>query len=207
MKKKLVTIMIASMAALTIGCSSNEESKSDENSQVKENINLTDSKESTLSQDELYNLHKELFPQIQQLFKDEGIDFVLDTSKKNTKYNEDTYAGYSDSANKEIGAYTIATYEVKFEENGDIRGIGMDLYQNIDSEAIKNNGFKFEDTAFYKMANIAIKENKDYSEINEKINNMLNNGEDNRITTTYENINENISVSSNEISYSINIKP
>lgn len=207
MKKKLVTIMIASMAALTIGCSSNEESISDENSQVKENINLTDSKESTLSQDELYNLHKELFPQIQQLFKDEGIDFVLDTNKKNTKYDEDTYAGYSDSSNKEIGAYTIATYELKFEKNGDIRGIGMDLYQNIDSEAIKNNGFKFEDTAFYKMANIAIKENKDYSEINEKINDIFKNGEEEYISTNYENIYEDISISDSKIKYTINIEP
>ncbi len=57
------------------------------------------------------------------------------------------------------------------------------------------------------MANIAIKETRDYSEINAKITNMFKNGEENFISTDYENINENISVSNNQIAYTINIKP
>ena len=202
MNKKALMIFMTSIALLSVGCSSNEDinNTKEETTQSSEVENKV-----KLSEEEMYNLHKETMPQILEIFKNEGIDYVLDRSEKNIKYDEDTSAGFSDSSNREPGTYKIATYELKFTDDLDIICIGMDLYQNIDEEDILANGYRFEDTAFYKMIQVVAKDKLDYNKVNEDILSEYKSGNYGFKAYTFDNVNITISMDYTDISCTINI--
>lgn len=194
--------MITCISIFTIGCSGNKNQDSENNneqSQV-ENIDIK------MTQEEIYNLHQKLMPQIEELFASEGIELTKEKDDRNTKYEGYTSLNFFDTENESAGAYTNAGYKVSFEENGDIRSIGINLYQNIDRESLKNSELKFEDSIFSKITRLVVGDEVDYSEVNEDINYAIQNNDEDRVSTVYDNVSESIRVNEKEIRYSLVIR-
>lgn len=202
MRRKIIAMMIICMSIFNIGCSGSK-NQENENNNEQSQVESTDNE---MSQDEIYSLHKEIMPQIEELFASEGISFTKEKDDRNTKYEGYTKLNFSDTQNESAGAYTHAGYELCFEENGDIRSIGITLYQNIDRENIKNNELKFEDSIFSKITSLVVDDELDYSEVNEDINYAIQNNDEDRVSTVYDNVGESIRANEKEIRYSLVIE-
>lgn len=202
MKKIFITTLILVTTLFMVGCVSAEsKGKNDTiNQQVYENT------ESDKKIEKLYNKYTELLPKVQTVLESNAIEYeVVENEIDDKKYSN--YSSIIASEENEVGKFTDISYNLGFNSKDEISDFRIVMFFNIDIDEIKSNGFKFEETMFNDIAKILIGDGIDYSETNNKINDLYDNDTEDIIINEYDNIKEKITVSNNSIGYSITINP
>ncbi|MDY4253012.1 MAG: hypothetical protein SPH93_15865 [Clostridium sp.] len=204
MKKTFIALMILSLSFGVVGCKSDkEETTSNSNEVVTQEKSKKNDKR---SDDEMYDLYTSKLEDIEKIFKENNIDFK---DKKNTdKYDGKTGITYEDSDKDNVGEFSIADYNLYFDEEGSVRNISLQISVNVNDDEMKTKEFKFEDTEFYKLKNILIPEINNIDEINKKVNEGYKNGTSTgSIKFENENVQERILLGDNMLVYTVIIKP
>ncbi|MCC0639784.1 MULTISPECIES: hypothetical protein [unclassified Clostridioides] len=168
-KSHIVALLLVATTSLTIGCeSANNNNKSNKITQVPSDTQSV----SNFTLEKMDKLNKEVLPQVEKLFKENGIEI------KDREFDEgiekkpgDIYKTHMNNSNTTIGDILIAEYISKANE-GSWR---VTLAINTDKDTFKGNKFKVEDTLFHSLSNIIVKNNIDYSDLNNQINELASN--------------------------------
>ena len=168
MKKTLIALIILTLSFGVVGCTSDKEETT---SNINEVVTQEESKEEKQrSSDEMYELYASKVEEVENLFKENNLNFKVKNDKYNKKYDEKVSLIYEDSNKDRVGEFSVAGYGLAFEEKGDILFISARMSLNVNDEDMKTKDFKFEDTEFYKLHNILISDIKNTDEINDKVN-------------------------------------
>lgn len=202
MKRKLTSILIASTLILSVGCSSknNDETSTDTS---------TTNAVAKNNEKKVYELYKELYPKVKELYKQYG--FTDSNCEEYGEINNKYYSGpegmlYEVFDNIKHGDIINATYTIDY-SSGEATEVFADLYMEVNSEEIANNGFKMEDTFFAAMDKLMIGKDIDYTELNNNIVDAYKNGGFYDETIKYKNGNCRITTDSTMIQYTIGIYP
>ena len=204
MRKTLIALIIFSLSFGVVGCTSDkEETTSNSNEVVTQEKSKKNDKR---SDDEMYDLYTSKLEDIEKIFKENNIDFK---DKKNTdKYDGKTGITYEDSDKDNVGEFSVASYNLYFDKEGNVKYISLQISVNVNDDDMKTKDFKFEETEFYKLKNILIPEIKNVDEINKKVNEGYKNLTSvESIGFKNENIKETILLGSNRLVYTVIINP
>lgn len=198
----LASILITSTLILSVGCSSKNNDDTSTDASTTNVIAKSNEKE-------VYELYKELYPKVKELYKQYG--FTDSNYEEYGEINNKYYSGpegmlYEIFDNINHGDIVNARYTVDY-SSGEATEVFADLYMEVNSDQIANNGFKIEDTFFAAMDKLMIGEDIDYTELNNNIVDAYKNGGYYDETIEYKNGNCRITTDSTMIQYTIGIYP
>lgn len=202
MKRKLTSILIASTLILSVGCSSNN------NDDISTDTSITNVV-SKNNEKEVYELYKDLYPKVKELYQQYGFtdsNYEEYGEIKNKYYSGPEGMLYEAFDNIKHGDIINATYTIDY-SSGEATEVFADLYMEVNSDEIANNGFKMEDTFFAAMDKLMIGEDIDYTELNNNIVDAYKNGGYYDETIEYKNGSCRITTDSTMIQYTIGIYP
>lgn len=175
-KKYIIAILLVSTTILAIGCQSNNKSnelktttKTQGSNVPKEssNKNNPESTPNSTSKD-FDKLNKEFLPQIEKIFKENGIEIKDSEFDEGKKSSGDIYKSYIDKSKTGLGEVTQAQYMSN--PSNKLWIISMAI--NTDKSMFGDNKFKIEDTLFYSLSKVIINNEIDYSALNKEINDI-----------------------------------
>ena len=175
-KSHIVAFLLVATTSLTIGCQSTNNNNNNNNNENKSNKTTqapSDTQSvSNLTLEKMEKLNKEVLPQVEKLFKENGTEIKdREFDEGIEKKPEDVYKVHMNNSSTTIGEILMADYYSKTDE-GSWR---VSLTINTDKDTFKDNKFKVEDTLFYSLSNLIVKNNIDYSDLNDQINELASN--------------------------------
>ena len=206
MKKTLIALIFLTLSFGVVGCTSDKEEVSTNNSEVA--IQEESKEDEERSSDEMYELYASKVEEVEKLFKENNLNFEVKSNRNNKKYDDKVSLMYEDGNKDNAGEIPLAGYGASFDTNGDIVFISAEIVLNVNDEEMKTKEFKFEETEFYKLHNILIPDIKNTDEINEKVNDTYKNLTSiDRVELYNGKVKETIVLGDNRIDYIIIINP
>lgn len=195
MKRKLVSILIPATLIFAVGCSSNE-IKHDDTIE-----NITENNQKTRNNEEMYAIYESHIDEIKLLSEKYGIS-LKDDSHEQTNYKNKLTALYAGDENVDENDIEEITYVANIDKLSNISKITASIDMRV-----KDDNFKLEESKFNELRNIFTDEEIDYTEINERISECIKTGTLDNIVNNYDDIEEDILISGDTISYRLRIYP
>lgn len=199
MKKKLTSILIASTLILSVGCSSKNNDDTTTDTSTTNAVSKNNEKE-------VLKTYTTLLPKVKEVYNQYGFKYEDYGNIESKYYNGPKGILYEKFDDINHGDIINASYTVDM-STGIASEVYADLYMEVNSDEIANNGFKMEDTFFAAMDKLMIDEDIDYTELNNNIIDAYKNGGYYDETIEYKNGNCRITTDSTMIQYTIGIYP
>lgn len=199
MKRKIMSIVLLTTMVLSVGCSTKEENKSTVESS---NTNIVSKK----NDKELYEIHKNMFPKVKEVYKEYGFEVEEYENIDNEYYSGSKGMLYRIVDDVNHGDIYNARYEIGIEDDKAVK-VYANLFMEVDPDEIKKNGFKMEGTFFEAMDKVMVGQDIDYSEVNQEIVDAYNNDGFLDSIKEYGNVSCRVTADGSMLSYTISIYP
>lgn len=183
LKKALATIFTVMLSVIVIGCSSTKETKIETKIETREGTEDLTVNEGEFSKNytksEVEDLNLEISEEIKELITFYGIEYLEDTETKEEN-NEIVSNKYIYFDNLEAEPNRIESLDYSYKTYGEDRlkaSLGLTIGFKLDLDQIKNEKkFNFEETSMISFIEVITKDSeRDYSDINNKIIEIVNN--------------------------------